>query len=118
MASSSTDAQAPEAELLTKTFEKMDSLYVRKIYLYNMHKKAAHVAENTLSWTSKAAPVITAERHEEAKKKHLEALDRFWVSKDPAGKILIDRAGKLRDEQCEKAKNAKQEDAKGSEGEQ
>jgi len=94
---------------------------IRKISLYNKHKKAAHVAKNTLSWTSEAAPVITAEKHKEAKKKHLEDLDRFWVEKDPHGKILIDRADKLKDEQwdeSENAKKAKQEDAKGSEGEQ
>jgi len=82
---------------------------------------AVHIANGTLSWTSEAAPVITAERHKEAKKKHLEDLDRFWVEKDPHGKILIDRADKLNDEQwdeSENAKKAKQEDAKGSEGEQ
>jgi len=94
---------------------------IRKISLYNEHKKAAQIAENALDWTSKAAPVITAEMHEEAKKKHLDALDRFWVKNDPAGKIWIDRAAKLRDEQwaaSEKAKKEKQEDAKGSEGDQ
>jgi len=67
---------------------------IRKISLYNEHKKAAQIAENALDWTSKAAPVITAEMHEEAPvitaEMHEEA----------------------------KAKKEKQEDAKGSEGDQ
>jgi len=94
---------------------------IRKICLYNMHKKAVQDAKGTLSWTSEAAPVITAEKHEEAKKKHLDDLDRFWVERDAKGKIFIDRADKLKDQQwaeSEKAKKAKQEEAKGSEGEQ
>jgi len=94
---------------------------IRKICLYNMHKKAVHIANGTLSWTSEAAPVITPEMHEDAKQKHLDALDRFWVKNDAAGKILIDRAAELKDKQwaaSEKAKKEKQEDAKGSEGDQ
>ena len=54
---------------------------IRKISLYNVHKKAAQDAKRTLnpqwrlSWTPEAAPVITAEKHEEAEKKAETASD-------------------------------------------
>jgi len=94
---------------------------IRKICLYNEHKKAVHIAKNALDWTSEAAPVITPEMHEDAKQKHFVALDRFWVKNDAAGKLLIDRAAEAKNQQwaaSEKAKKEKQEDAKGSEGDQ
>ena len=67
--------------------------------------------------------MITAEEHEAAKKRHIEALDVFWTEQDPKGKLLIQKAETLKkewseSEKAEKAKRAKKEEAKGSEGEQ
>jgi len=99
---------------------------IRKIVIFNQHKKSVHQARGTLSWWAPepSKRVITEEEHKAAKKRHIEALDAFWTDKDPKGKLLIQRAETLKREwsESEKTENAKrskkEEEAKGSEGEQ
>jgi len=99
---------------------------IRKIVIFNQHKKSVHQAKGTLSWWAPepSKRVITEEEHKAAKKRHIEALDVFWTEQDPKGKLLIQRAETLKKEwsESEKAENAKrakkEEEAKGSEGEQ
>jgi len=80
-----TNAEASDKTQIKKHFMDETPIWhqrlIRKISLYNVHKKAAQDAKRTLnpqwrlSWTPEAAPVITAEKHEEAEKKAETASD-------------------------------------------